>query len=56
VLATVLGLSGLKLLDIPGSTAVIVILLGALFLALLVWIGRRTWEIRRSRTERLATG
>jgi uncharacterized protein len=57
VLASVLGLSGLKLLDIPGSTVVIVIMLAALFLALLVWISRQTWKSRqRARAERLATG
>jgi uncharacterized membrane protein YfcA len=57
VLAAVLGLSGLKLLDIPGSTTVIVVLLAALLTSVLVWIGRRTWKSRRAaRAERLATG
>ena len=57
VLAGVLGLSGVKLLDIPGSTVVIVALLAALMTVLLVWIGRHSWiRFQRSRAERLATG
>ena len=53
VLATVLGLSGLKLLNIPGTGLAIVIVLAVGVTALLVWIGRRTWVARR---ERLAIG
>ncbi len=49
VLAVVLGVSGIKLLDVPGTTKVIVVVLGTLLTALLVWIGRRTWKARRSR-------
>jgi uncharacterized protein len=53
LLATVLGLSGLKLLNIPGTGLAIVIVLAVGVTALLVWIGRQTWVARR---ERLATG
>jgi hypothetical protein len=53
LLATVLGLSGLKLLNIPGTGVAIVIVLAVGVTALLVWIGRQTWVARR---ERLATG
>jgi hypothetical protein len=55
VLAAVLGLSGLKLLDIPGTGIAIVVVLGVGMTVLLVWIGRRTWIARRrARTEHLA--
>jgi uncharacterized protein len=42
-LATVLGLSGLKLIDVPGSGIAIVCVLGVGMAALLIYIGRRTW-------------
>ena len=48
VLAAVLGLSGLKLLDIPGTGVVIVVALGAGMTALLVWIARQTWVRRQN--------
>jgi uncharacterized membrane protein YfcA len=47
-LATVLGLSGLKLIDVPGTSVAIVVVLGIGMTALLVYIGRRSW-IRYSR-------
>jgi hypothetical protein len=47
VLASVLGLSGLKLLDIPGTGIAIVVALGVGLTLLLVWIGRHTWIARR---------
>jgi uncharacterized protein len=53
LLAIVLGLSGLKLLNIPGTGLAIVVVLAVGVTALLVWIGRQTWVARR---ERLATG
>jgi uncharacterized membrane protein YfcA len=53
LLATVLGLSGLKLLNIPGTGLAIVIVLAVGMTALLVWIGRQSWIARR---QRLATG
>ena len=43
VLAGVLGLSGLKLLDIPGTQTAIVVLLAVGMAALLVYIGRHSW-------------
>jgi uncharacterized protein len=43
VLASVLGLGGLRLLDIPGTTVAIVVALGAGMVGLLVFVGRRTW-------------
>ena len=55
VLAGVLGLSGLKLLDIPGTGVAIVVVLAGGMTGMLVWIGRRTWTRRqRARAERLA--
>jgi hypothetical protein len=43
VLGCVLGLAGIKLLDLPGASAIVVVALSAAAAALLVWIGRRTW-------------
>src|SRR5262249_43057503 len=48
-LATVLGLSGLKLIDVPGTSIAIVVVLGIGMTALLVYIGRHSW-IRYSRS------
>jgi uncharacterized membrane protein YfcA len=42
-LAAVLGLSGLKLIDVPGTSIAIVVVLGIGMTALLVYIGRRSW-------------
>ncbi len=47
-LATVLGLSGLKLIDVPGTSVAIVVVLGIGMTALLVYIGRHSW-VRYSR-------
>jgi uncharacterized protein len=53
-LAGVLGLAGLKLLDVPGAGAIVVVGLAAGTVALLVWIGRHSWiRLQRSRIERL---
>jgi uncharacterized membrane protein YfcA len=41
VLATVLGLAGLRLLEVPGTTLAIVVVLAVGMLALLLYIGRR---------------
>jgi uncharacterized membrane protein YfcA len=49
VLAGVLGLSGLKLLDVPQASLIIVIALAAALAVLLVWLGRHSW-IRFVRT------
>jgi uncharacterized protein len=49
-LAGVLGLAGIKLLDLPGAGVIVVVGLVAGATALLVWIGRHTWiRIQRSR-------
>jgi len=47
-LALVLGLSGLKLIDVPGSSIAIVVLLGVGMTVLLVYIGRHSWLRFRS--------
>jgi hypothetical protein len=53
-LAGVLGLAGLKLLDVPGAGTIVVVGLAAGAVALLVWIGRHSWiRLQRGRTERL---
>jgi uncharacterized membrane protein YfcA len=54
VLATVLGLAGLRLLDIPGTTAAIVAVLAVGMTALLVYIARRSWIARHERRDTAA--
>jgi uncharacterized membrane protein YfcA len=50
VLAAVLGLAGLKLVDVPFAGTIVVIGLSAGLLALLVYIGRHSWiRIQRAR-------
>jgi uncharacterized protein len=51
VLATVLGLSGLRLLDVPGTTVAIVVALAVGMTVLLVYIARRHWASRRQPSE-----
>src|SRR5262249_32592861 len=48
LLAAVLGLSGLKLLDVPGTGVAIVVVLAVGFTVLLAWIGRREWTRRKT--------
>jgi uncharacterized membrane protein YfcA len=43
LLASVLGLAGLKLIDVPGAGIIVVVALGAGATALLVLLGRHTW-------------
>jgi uncharacterized membrane protein YfcA len=43
LLAGVLGLAGIKLLDIPGAGIIVVVALATGATALLVWLGRHTW-------------
>jgi uncharacterized membrane protein YfcA len=43
LLASVLGLAGLKLVDVPGAGIIVVVALAAGATALLVWLGRHTW-------------
>ena len=53
LLASVLGLAGLKLVNVPGASIVIVVALGVGVTALLVWLGRHSWiRLQRSRNAR----
>ena len=50
VLASVLGLAGIKLLDLPGASVIVVVALSAGAVGLFVWIGRHSWiRFQRSR-------
>jgi uncharacterized membrane protein YfcA len=50
LLAAVLGVAGIKLLDVPGASVIVVVALSAGATALLVWIGRSSWaRLQRSR-------
>ena len=50
VLAGVLGLAGIKLLDVPGGEQIILVVVSAGLVALLVMIGRRGWmRVQRGR-------
>jgi len=51
VLASVLGLAGLRLLDVPGTTVAIVVVLAAGMTVLLVYIARRSWAARHPQTD-----
>jgi len=54
LLAGVLGLSGLKLINVPGAGIIIVVALGIGATALLMWLARHSWiRIQRGRTGRL---
>jgi hypothetical protein len=54
VLGGVLGLAGLKLLDIPGAGTIVIVGLSAGIVGLFVWIGRHSWiRIQRARNGRL---
>jgi uncharacterized membrane protein YfcA len=53
VLGAVLGLAGLKLLNVPGASILIIVALSAGLLTLLVFIGRHGWaRVQRGRAER----
>ena len=43
LLAAVLGLAGIKLLDVPGSGTIVIVALSAGTVALLVWLARHSW-------------
>jgi uncharacterized membrane protein YfcA len=43
LLAGILGLAGIKLLDVPGAGIIVVVALAAGATALLVWLGRHSW-------------
>jgi uncharacterized membrane protein YfcA len=49
-LAAVLGLSGLRLLDVPGTTTAIVVVLAVGMTALLAYIAQQRWAARRFET------
>ena len=51
-LALVLGLSGLKLIDVPGTGTAIVVLLAIGMAVLLIYIGRHSWVRYRERNGR----
>lgn len=54
ILAAVLGLAGLKLVNVPGAAIIIVVALGVGATALLVWLGRHSWiRIQRARNSRV---
>jgi hypothetical protein len=54
VLAGVLGLAGLKLIDVPGAGIIVVVALGAGATVLLAWLGRHSWiRFQRARNGRL---
>jgi uncharacterized membrane protein YfcA len=51
LLAGVLGLAGIKLLNVPGAGAIVVVVLSAGAVGLLVWLARHSWvRIQRART------
>jgi hypothetical protein len=50
LLAGVLGLAGIKLLDVPGAGTIVLVALSAGAVALLVWLARHSWiRIQRGR-------
>jgi len=52
LLAGVLGLAGIKLLDVPGAGVIVIVALSAGLVALLVFIARHSWiRIQRGRSE-----
>jgi uncharacterized membrane protein YfcA len=56
LLAFVLGLAGIKLLDVPGAGIIVVVAFAAGLVALLVWMGRHTWiRFQRGREGRAPT-
>lgn len=56
VLAGVLGLAGIKLLNVPGAGPIVVVALAAGAVALLVWLGHHSWvRIQRARNGSVPT-
>ncbi len=54
VLAGVLGLAGLKLIDVPGAGIAVVVALAAGAAVLLVYLGRHSWvRLQRARNDRV---
>ena len=57
LLAGVLGLAGIKLLDVPGAGVIVVVALSAGLVALLVLLARHSWiRIQRSRDASVPSG
>lgn len=57
VLAGILGLAGVKLLDVPGAETIMVVALAAGAVVLLVWLGRHSWiRFQRGRNGRVPVG
>jgi uncharacterized membrane protein YfcA len=51
LLAGVLGLAGVKLLNVPGAGTIVIVALAAGAVALLVWLGHHSWvRFQRNRT------
>jgi hypothetical protein len=56
VLAGVLGLAGIKLVDVPGAGIIVVVALSAGAVGLLVWLAHHSWiRFQRSRTPGLTS-
>jgi uncharacterized protein len=56
VLAGILGLAGIKLVDVPGAGLIVVVALAAGGVALLGWLGRHSWiRFQRTRDPRLGS-
>ncbi|HUF00929.1 MAG TPA: sulfite exporter TauE/SafE family protein [Gaiellaceae bacterium] len=54
VLAGILGLAGVRLLNVPGAGVIVVVALAAGTVALLVWLGRHSWiRFQQSRSDRV---
>ena len=50
LLAGILGLAGVKLLDVPGAGTIVIVALSIGAVVLLVWLGRHSWvRIQRGR-------
>jgi hypothetical protein len=56
VLAGILGLAGLKLLNVPGAETIAVVALSAGGVALLVWLAHHSWVRISTRGERVPSG
>jgi uncharacterized membrane protein YfcA len=53
LLAAILGLAGVKLLDVPGAGVIVVVALSAGLVLLLGWLGRHSWvRVQRARNGR----
>jgi uncharacterized membrane protein YfcA len=56
LLAAVLGLAGIKLLDVPFAGTIVLVVLAAGLVGLLVFLGRHSWiRIQRGRSERFSS-